>query len=460
MMESMRRLSGMLICLALLAGPSVVAQASERHHEAVDWLRRYIQIDTINPPGGEDVGARFLAEILEAEGLDPQLLTSPDGRTSLYLRRPSATGGGKAVVLLHHIDVVASGGDWQVPPFSGRIHDGRIWGRGALDVKGLGIAQLAALIDLERRGIDPGIDVIYLAVADEEAGGKSGAGWLLEAHRDLFDGVLGVLNEGGSNRVVNDRLVWWGVEVVQKRPLWLKVSTKGRGGHASGLNPGSATHQLVRALGRLAEVPLRYRVSDAARLYFEGLATLDDHPDHLFYHLDEVIQEDGPTRPLAPGVPTFFVDTIQITELTNDRGSNIISPEASARIDIRMLPDTDGDAFLARVQRVLGDNVQVEVMLDAPLVEPSPRDGPIYRALEEAMGVRGPVIPTFMAGTTDSRYFRQQGIPAYGINPFALNADEQRGIHALNESIPVDGFLRGIEMMKRIVMACGVGALE
>lgn len=462
MITSSNRLPAVLgvVVWSLVAGlvwaPLAAAQPpADAHHEAVDWLRQYIQIDTVNPPGHEDEGAGFLADLLRAEGLQPQLLTSPDGRTSLYARRPSATGNGRAVVLMHHIDVVASGGNWQVPPFSGRIHRGRIWGRGALDVKGLGIAQLAALVKLQRQGLDPGIDVIYLAVADEEAGGKSGAGWLLTAHPELFEGVVGVLNEGGSNRVVNDRLVWWGVEVVQKRPLWLAVSTRGRGGHASGLNPGSATHQLVRALGRLADEPLRYRVSDAARLYFRGLASLDDHPQHLYYRLDEVIQEDGPTIPLAPGVPTFFVDTIQVTELDNGTGSNIIAPRASARIDIRLLPDTDSDAFLARVQNILGDKVHVEVMLDAPEVPPSPMDNPVYRALEQAFGVRGPVIPTFMSGTTDSRYFRQQGIPAYGISPFALNANEQRGIHAVDESIPVDDFLRGIQMLERILWACG-----
>lgn len=450
-----RLLTSLLCALCWTALSTATQAAVGGEPEAVGWLRDYLQIATVNPPGNEAEGAHYLAHLLEAEGLSPQLLTSPDGRTSLYVRRASPTSGGRALVLMHHIDVVTTNDDWRVPPFSGRITEGRIWGRGALDIKGLGIAQLATLVDLERRQIDPGIDLIYLAVADEEAGGRSGAGWLLDSQPQLFEGVVGVLNEGGSNRVVNDRLVWWGIEVVQKRPLWLKVTSRGRGGHASGLNPGSPTHRLILALARLVEEPLRYRVSDAARIYFRGLEQLEDNPDHLYHHLDEVILPDGPTRPLAPGVPAYFVDTLQVTELDNGQGSNVIASQASARIDIRLLPDTDGDAYLEHVRQLLGPDIDVEVILDAPLADPSPTDHPIYRALESTLSVRGPVTPTFMTGTTDSRFFRQRGIAAYGFSPFALNADQQRGIHAVDESIPVDGFLRGIEMLKRVVMACG-----
>lgn len=451
------------VCCALglclfIAAAAAAQGTSGVDSEAVRWLREYIQIATVNPPGNEAAGAEYLASIFKGEGLEAQRLATPEGRTSLYLRRTSPTSEGRALVLMHHIDVVAANDTWQVPPFSGRLHEGRIWGRGALDVKGLGIAQMAAIVDLHRRGVDPGIDLIFLAVADEEAGGKSGAGWLLDNYPQLFAGTIGVLNEGGSNRVVNDRLVWWGVEVVQKRPLWLKVSTRGRGGHASGLNPGSATHQLVAALARLLEEPLRYRVSEAARIYFRGLAALEANDDHLYHRLDEVIQEDGPTIPLAPGVPAFFVDTVQVTEIRNGTGSNIISPQATARIDIRLLPDTDSDAFLESVRQLLGERVHVDVVLDAPEAPPSPLNHVVFQALESALGVRGPVTPTFMTGTTDSRYFRQRGIAAYGFSPFALNADEQRGIHAVDESIPADGFLRGIEMLKRVIVACGRGA--
>lgn len=450
------------LCILLLLGltgttaSAEIPYAGTSNDEAVHWLREYLQIDTTNPPGNEGEATEFLAKILRAEGIEPQILVSPTGRSSLVARWKSPTSGGRALGLMHHIDVVAAGEPWQQPPFSGRLVDGKIWGRGTLDVKGVGITQLAAVIGLKRDGVVLDRDVVLLAVADEEAGGLEGTGWLLDAHPELFEGLDGVINEGGSNRVVNDRLVWWGIEVVQKRPLWLEATARGRGGHASGLQTNSATHRLVKGLARLVEHPLRYRVTDAARTYLGALAELEgNRPNHLFFRLDTVIQPEGPTISLSPGLPAYFVDTVQVTELRNGKGSNIISPVARASIDIRLLPDTDGDAKLAKVRELLGPDIELEVTLSSPIVDPSPTDHPVYRAFEEALGVRGPVIPTFMTGTTDSRFFRQRGIPAYGFSPFSLNSNDLQGIHAIDESIPVKEFVRGISITRRVIEAYG-----
>ena len=449
---SIHRLAAFALC-SLLLSARLVAEGVPPEPETVRWLREYIQIDTTNPPGNEREAAELLAGILEREGIASRLLTSPEGRSSLYARLEatgSAAGDTGALVLMHHIDVVPADGDWHVEPFSGRRLGGKVWGRGALDVKGLGIAHLAAMLDLARAGSPRRRDVIYLAVADEETGGGQGARWLLEAHPELFDDVSAVLNEGGSNRVLNDRLIWWGIEVTQKRPLWLRVSAEGRGGHASGLHPRSATHRLLTGLARLVERPPRFRLTEAARMYLGTLARLEGGRTEEFYRRLET-GEDLSSLPMAPGLPIYFLDTIQVTELDNGRGSNVVSPRASASIDIRLLPDTDGDAFLAEVRELLGDEIEVEVVLDAPEAPASPRDHPLYRALEEILGVRARVVPTFIPGTTDSRFFRQRGIPAYGFSPFAINAQDTRGIHADNEAVPVDAFLRGALTMSRIL---------
>ncbi len=425
--------------------------------ETVRWLREYLQVDTTNPPGNERAAARLLAGILEREGIASRLLTSPGGRTSLYARLEATVdtagddgAGAGALVLMHHIDVVPADGDWQVEPFSGRRVGGKVWGRGALDVKGLGIAHLAAILELARAGVPRRRDVIFLAVADEETGGGEGAAWLLEAHPELFAGALAVLNEGGSNRVLGDRLIFWGVEVTQKRPLWLKVTAEGRGGHASGLNPGSATHRLIAGLARLIARPQQVRLNDAAVMYLGALARLEGgRTAETFRRLEAGAGMEA--FQMAPGLPVYFLDTVQVTEIDNGRGSNVVSSRATAAVDVRLLPDTDADAFLAEVRELLGDELEVEVVLDAPEAPASPRDHPLYRALEEILGVRAPVVPTFIPGTTDSRYFRQRGIPAYGLSPFAINAQDTRGVHAGDEYVPVDAFLRGVETMTRIL---------
>lgn len=444
-----------LTLLGLMAGATAArAQpAEDPTPEALRWLQQYIQIDTTNPPGNEAEAAEFLAGLLAAEGIPHQLLKTPDGRTSLYARVASPGSGGRALALVHHIDVVPADGAWREPPFSGRLRDGKIWGRGAIDVKSLGIAQLAAILALHRQGARLDRDLIYLAVADEELGGKAGAGWLLDHHEELFEGLEAVLNEGGSNRVIGDRLLWWGIEVTQKRPLWLRVSASGRGGHGSQLNPQSATHQLIRGLNRVLELPPQFRITEAARRYLSAVDEVEGRADPISQRLDEIVQEEGLSQGLAPGLPTLFLDTVQITEIDNGRGPNVIAPTASASIDIRLLPDTDSEAFLQRIVQALGDRLEVEVVLSSPPAPASPVDHRLFRALEKALGVRAPVVPIFVAGITDSRYFRERGIPAYGISPFSLNAPEMRGIHAIDELISAEEFLRGIETLRRVILA-------
>ena len=447
-----RLLPFLIVCWAFFSGSDPGA-AGEPEPEAVRWLREYLQIDTTNPPGNEAEAAHWLAERLRTEGFEPRLLSDPTGRTSLYARWASPRDPGRSLVLMHHIDVVPAGEPWQVEPFSGRPIDGVIWGRGAIDVKSLGIAQLAAMVALRREGIELDHDVIFLAVADEEVGGRRGTAWLLEEHADLFADTVAVLNEGGSNRVVADRLLWWGIEVTQKRPLWLRVTASGRGGHGSGFNPGSASHQLLRGLARLVDRPPTFRLTDAARAHLGAVAELEGgSAEEMVAHLETTILPEGPTEPLGPDLPVFFVDTVQVTEITASRGPNVVAPTATASIDIRLLPDTDADAFLAEVRALLGPRLEVEVVLDSPPAPPAPLDHPVFHALERALAVRAPVIPTFMAGTTDSRYFRQRGIPAYGFSPFSLSSSEMRGIHAVDEAIPADELLRGVEMQRRVLL--------
>lgn len=446
------RLAGLGFAVIVLVAP-LSAGAEAPPPEPVRWLREYLQIDTTNPPGNEHRGAAYLAAILEREGIPARLLESPEGRTSLYARLASPASGGRAVALVHHIDVVPAGGAWQVAPFSGRPYRDSLWGRGAIDSKSLGIAQLAALVGCHREGTALARDVIYLAVADEERGGGQGMAWLLDHHPELFTGLEGVLGEGGSNRVLGDRVVWWGIEVTQKRPLWLRITATGRGGHGSGFHPASPTHQLVRGLARLLERPLRFRVTDAARLFLGALGAVEGGGSaRLLERLDKAIREDGPIPPMPPGMPIYFLDTVQVTQLDNgSQGPNVVAAEASAYVDVRLLPDTDAEAFLDEVREVLGDQLEVEVLLTAPPAPASPTEHPFYRAIERVLAVRAPVVPLFIAGTTDSRYFRERGIPAYGVQPFALNPPDLRGIHADDEHMPVAAFLRGVETLRRIL---------
>ena len=459
------------VAVALIAGTAGVAlfaaapQGGGR--EATQWLQQYLRFDTTNPPGRERGAASWLAEIINREGIAARLLRTPSDRHNLWARigpelkpgtrSPAAPGD---LVLLHHIDTVAAGDGWELDPFSGTVQNGRIVGRGAIDCKALGIAHLAAFLDLHRRRVPLRRGVVFLAVADEEAGGLEGTGFLFERQPELFRNVEAVLNEGGSNRVPvasNGTLLWWGIEIAQKRPLWLEVTADAPAGHAAGLRPHSAVHQLLRGLNRLVDRPLRYRVSPIVRSILAAQAPLQNEFGRAIYErVDEYVAPEGPAPGKGgwpPGLAGMLVDTLQVTVLEGAPQINSIAGQARARIDVRLLPDTDTDAFLAELRELGGGDLQFQVLLTEPVSPPSSIDSAVYRELVAALAGTAPAVPTMTSGFTESRYFRRHGIPAYGFSPFRLEGEDGRGVHGPNESIGLDVFERGVEQMKDVVQA-------
>jgi len=450
------------LALAVLLLPALAPVASPaaepRLSEAGRWLHDYLRIDTTNPPGDEGKAAAYLAEILHREGIPTRRFVTPQGRVSLYARLEAAKPEAGPLLLTHHMDVVPAGPGWSVEPFGGEVRNGRLWGRGALDTKGLGISHLAAFIDLARRRLPLTRDIIFLAVADEETGGSQGMAWLFEHHPEIFAGVAAVFNEGGASRVGAGGLLWWEIEAAQKRPLWLEVRTRGWGGHASSFIPDSASHQLIRALDRVLALPRPYRVTPAARRYFAAIGPLHQSPHYqrLYGNIDAVIRPEGPTESILPGLHRLFVDSLQVTVIEVGESINVVAEEASARIDLRLLPDTDAEALLETLREALGPGVEVEVLLTVPRADPSPTDDPAWRALEAVLGREGPIVPSLASGFTDSRHFRARGVPAYGVTPFILNAEEAAGIHAADESLPLAELDRGVERMARILRLLAV----
>jgi acetylornithine deacetylase/succinyl-diaminopimelate desuccinylase-like protein len=441
-------LAGLLCCQAPAGSDETTLSPPAR------WLQGYLRLDTTNPPGNEARAAAYLEKLLAEHGIASRRFVSPGGRTNLDAQLQARPGvDGEALLLLHHMDVVAAGPGWHHPPFAGALRDGRLFGRGALDDKSLGIAQLAAVVDLARDRGGLRRDVVLLAVADEERGGAEGTAWLLQAHPELFRGVAGVLNEGGANRQINGRLIWWGVEVAQKRPLWLEVVAEGRGGHGAGFNPNSATHELIRALDRLLSRPLRWRVTPAARDYLRALAPLHNvHWQPLLTAPDRVIRPEGPVGAgLLPGMENLFLDSVQVNVLAGAAQINVVPPRASARVDVRLLPDTDGEAFLAELRRLLGKEVEARVLLTSPPVAPSRTDTSLHRVLAAVLGKEAPVMPFFSPGFTDSRLFRGRGIPAYGFSPFTIEPQDLLGIHGADERIPLRELDRGVARLREVV---------
>ncbi|HEX7154546.1 MAG TPA: M20/M25/M40 family metallo-hydrolase [Thermoanaerobaculia bacterium] len=431
-------------------------QADPLDREAEEALAGYLKIDTSNPPGNETEGATYLQAILKKEGIESQLLGSDPKRQSLYARLSSGTSE-KALLLMHHIDVVpADPAQWTNPPFSGLVSGGYLWGRGALDVKSLGIANLMAMIELKRRKSPLKRDVIYLGVADEELGGLRGAKDLLERYPELFANVGFVLNEGGFNETVLDKVTFWGVEVHQKIPLWLRFNVEGIPGHAaSPPDGGGAVAKLVRGLAAVERLETPYRLTPSVRDAFQWTARVrTDARGELIGSIAEPLDPVALERDLPQGYRNLLRDTITITRVSGGTSVNVIPAKASADIDIRLLPDSVPEQMLAKVATAVQNEGSIEILLSGEAVPPSSPDTDLFRILEKRMkeDEKGSgVAPIVGAGTTDSRFFRARGVVAYGIAPFKVNYYDADSVHGTDERIRTKFFVEGVRLVRNIV---------
>jgi acetylornithine deacetylase/succinyl-diaminopimelate desuccinylase-like protein len=428
--------------------------------EAARLLSEYLRIDTRNPPGNESEGARYLAARLREAGIDSELVELAPGRGSL-IARLRGSGAEPPLCLLSHIDVAeARAEEWPQGrgPLSGTIDaQGVVWGRGALDMKGMGILELQTMIWLKRLEVPLRRDVILLAVADEEVGNQG--------MRELADKHWGriacshLVNEGGlgiKDAMFRGQTVF-GVSVAEKGVLWLRMIARGEGGHGSTPRPDQAPDRLVRALTRLAEREPAVRF----------------HPS-----IDELLARAGAQRgglagfvlarpalvhgllrgklTAKPGGRALLTDTINVTGLdTGGNQPNVVPGRATARLDVRLLPGTRPEAVLAELHELVDDPaIDFEQILYYPSLE-SPSDDPFFRALaRHAVGTRRDAAagPLLSVGFTDSLFARQKGARAYGLVPFEVTEEEAATMHGVGERVSTSNLRDGLRILLGAVL--------
>jgi len=446
----------LIASLGLHCRPVEGVEENPVQREALKYLIDYLRIDTSNPPGRETAAAQYLLSTLRMAGLEAELVGSDPSRRSVYARLKSGSNA-PALLLLHHLDVVpANPSEWSVPPFSAEISGGYIWGRGALDIKSLGIAQLMTMIDLKRSGAVLNRDVIFLGVADEEAGGLQGARKLLEENRDLFANVGFVLNEGGANETVVDRIRIWGIEVDQKTPLWLRISTRGRRGHgAAPPDDGGSSARLVDALSRVLAIRRDYRLVPSVAEYFSFVSrTKSGQKAEMLRDPERFFASPDFAAVLSLSYRALLRDTLVITQIHAGDSTNSVPGLSWADLDVRLLPDRPAEAALEEIRAALPTGVDVETLLLGEKSPPSPVSTELFAALRRVMEKSEPgslAGPLVLAGTTDSRFFRSRGIVAYGISPFKVNYYDGDSIHGVDERIRVKFFHEGVGLMREIV---------
>jgi acetylornithine deacetylase/succinyl-diaminopimelate desuccinylase-like protein len=423
--------------------------------EAVAWLQEYIRLNTINPPGNEIAGAQFFARIFEEEGIEYELVESAPGRGNIWARLEG--GDEPGIVLLHHMDVVpADERFWSSDPLSGELRDGYIYGRGALDTKTSGILHLATFLALHRTNTPLRRDVVFMATADEEAGGFFGAGWLVEHRPELFDDIGFLLNEGGGGSEV-DGTVNFGLEVTQKVPYWLRLTATGEPGHGSRPLVTYASVEMIEALDRLRRHEFAARVIPAVDAHFRGMAARHPEPwRSRFANLAAAIDRPGVLGELQmynPGLHALTRNTCSITRFGGSDKINVVSPEVWAEVDCRLLPDQDPDVWLAEVREVLGPSIDLEVLMGfTPAV--SETDNELYRTVRDVTLQEFPeagFVPQVVGGFTDSHFFRDLGITSYGYVATATPAADAGGVHGNDERVTELNVRRGVAMTLKIL---------
>jgi acetylornithine deacetylase/succinyl-diaminopimelate desuccinylase-like protein len=412
--------------------------------EAVQLLQELIRIDTTNPPGNERAAALHLQKLLEADGIETKLLEVAPGRANLYARI-RGDGSRRPIILLSHTDVVAAEAEhWSVPPFSGEIRDGYIYGRGASDMKGTAAVHATLMRLLKRMRVPLKRDIILIAVADEEAGG-TGAQSMVKNHLDLIRDAEFLLNEGDVAYVKDGKLRVYGVDVMEKAALWLRVTAKGKAGHGSIPLADSSVNRLLRALERLRawETPIRVPVAVAAG--YRALAPQQTDPllRAAYADLEKALQDSTLREKLLadPSLNAQVRDTITITGLHGSEKVNVIPNTAWAQIDVRLLPGETPEGFIKTLRSVFADpSLEIE-MLEGSTPTGSNPDTALMEAVRKVAAQRDPgipVIPTMLTSSTDSPTFRSVGITAYGFEPYKMDDNELSRAHGNDERLSIE----------------------
>lgn len=426
--------------------------------EVAQVLSGYLRVDTVNPPGTETAGAQYLAGVLEAAGIPSEIWEYAPGRGTLVARLEGADQE-PPLCLLSHIDVVPFEGErWPADRggLSGAIADGYVWGRGALDMKGMGALETMTLVWLKRAGVPLKRDVILIAVADEEVSG-GGARFIAQPQNWAKLGCSQLLNEGGLGMrglIFPDQTLF-GISVAEKGTLWARMSVEGPTGHGSRPDPDQAPPRLVRALARLEAYRPRPRWHPSLIELFEQIGATRHGVERFVLERPFLLQPALRGRLMGDSTTrAALTDTINITGIHGGSSTNVVPSSMDATLDCRLLPGTSPEEMKRRLREIVADPAIQFTWDEARESNESPTDDSLFRALQRRAvegrvdAVAGPVLSV---GFTDSIYLRPLGVHAYGFVPFEVSLEDATTMHGDGERVSLDNLREGLRILYRSV---------
>jgi acetylornithine deacetylase/succinyl-diaminopimelate desuccinylase-like protein len=404
--------------------------------------------------------------MLARDGIDNEIVGPSRERASIVARL-RGDGSAPPLLLMSHTDVVAVERDkWSQDPFGGAVVDGFIYGRGALDMKNMVAMELQTMLLLKRRMSAEGVrlkrDVIFMAAADEEVGGRSGAGWVVDNRPDLIRAEY-ALNEGGGNVRVINGINYYHVQTAEKGVQRFTLRARGTPGHASLERDDNAVLLLAEKLARLRDRRLPLHLSATARAYIEGIAAVQAEPirSHFLALLDPskcdaALAELDIAQSLKRQLHAITHNTVSPTILHAGSQINVIPSVAEAQLDGRIVPGQTRESFERELREIFGDDAEIEfinetgsVALEADVA------GPLWRTIEDVLRDRAPgsrVVPKMLAGATDAKHVARLATQVYGFCPeLYVGPDEASRVHGHDERMSVESLKWGARTLYDVV---------
>jgi acetylornithine deacetylase/succinyl-diaminopimelate desuccinylase-like protein len=433
--------------------------ASDPAAEVVGFCQRLIQFDTSNygddPRSREREAAEYVAGLLAEVGLEPELVESAPGRTSVFARMEGEDADEPAILLHGHLDVVpANADDWTHPPFAAEIHPDEgvpmVWGRGAIDMKDMDAMILSVVRDRIRTGRKPRRSLVLAFLADEEAGGLFGSQWLVKNRADLFEGVGVAIGEvGGFSFTVDDQLRLYLIEAAEKGISWMRLTAQGRAGHGSMVNHENAVTRLTETVARIGSHQFPVTMTPTVERFLSEVRAALNLPDDT--PAEDVVARLGP---IAHMVGATLRHSAAPTMLDAGYKANVIPGSATAVVDGRFLPGGRDD-FLATIDALLGPDISRTAIVDDIALE-APFEGPVVDAMVKSLLEHDPqarAVPYTLSGGTDAKAFATLGIPGYGFAPLRLPQSLAFAdlFHGVDERVPVDALEFGARVLDRFL---------
>lgn len=433
--------------------------------EAINHLINLIRIDTSNPPGNETEAVNYLKAALAAEGIESEIFALDPARANL-VARIKGNGSKRPILIMGHTDVVGVQADkWTEGPFSGLRKDGWIYGRGTLDDKDNVTAGLMLMILLKRHGVELDRDIIFLAESGEEGTPEVGINYMVEHHWDKIDAEF-CLAEGGGNTLEAFGVSVVGIQTAEKMPRRATLVARGTAGHGSRPRIDNPVTALAKAVAKMGSWHTEMRLNTTTRAYFDRMAAMSEPEDAWRYRNIENPEE-------TEAIQQYFLEnrpyhysvlrtSVVPTMIDGGFRRNVIPSEASAVLDIRMLPDEDVDAFYDKMREIIDDpNVEVvPAAIYRPESAPSPVDNEMFQTLEGVANRMYPdatVLPRMSTGATDMAQMRAKGVASYGLGAIR-SVEEQNsgnGAHGDNERVSEESVRQLLQFVWYTIMDIG-----